>query len=522
MCYSQAAIAAALGLCSGACATIVPVGPATESRRVVRQYVVQRESDAPFTQIEQDGSIVRLKLTATCKRVPVTSSMVTSTREMENEDSAIDWALLSGGAVAAGAGVVFLVDANSVHETDTTAREYNPYGPSQARAAGGGLLGLGAALLAIPIVDAIRANGTETSTKAEASDGPPRPCQGRALSDVRLTARFIAEDTNETAASSARPLLALGATDDKGSLEVDFMDAVLQRPELLDSRYTAQVLVGENKVGEVDLLPIRAVADERMWAAEPAKTCERAESETACDGLIRYLTAFPHGKHTDNARATLEKAQAVIRDETKWRAASTEACIKPTTESACDLTRAYVESLPNGRHAEEARALLRAAGPALKRLRETREREEAAAAAAARNEERRIATLGLRTSSLVVDLKTNSLVSSGPALYLNIRFDITATKRHPRGRVVEVRAACQVGDKRMVSTSLATWSLQDLEPGDTKQESAAPFILAPLDQAPEYCDIETVSTQALRRSDRQVILRYCWRPGSEPGEGRCP
>jgi hypothetical protein len=69
--------------------------------------------------------------------------------------------LLGIGAIPAGFGIAMLADAWNVYESDRRSRLYNPSGPAAAIGGGIALTIVGAAMMSVPLVDSIRALGTE-------------------------------------------------------------------------------------------------------------------------------------------------------------------------------------------------------------------------------------------------------------------------------------------------------------------------------------------------------------------------
>ena len=82
-----------------------------------------------------------------------------SDQRASQQDARLDYALLGAGIAFTGAGIATVADASHVYSSDKSSQNYNPVGPSNAQAIGFGLTAVGVALLAVPVVDALRAQG---------------------------------------------------------------------------------------------------------------------------------------------------------------------------------------------------------------------------------------------------------------------------------------------------------------------------------------------------------------------------
>ncbi len=163
---------AALALLAAAtgCARI-SLGEPEVSRTVIRSEDRVEVATTPQVRLTQDETRLTVLAGYPCAEQQYDTVRVVETRKRLNDPPGRDWAIGIGAVAVVGTGAGFLIDAESVHADETDGRTYNPYGPTPARVVGGMLLGIGAGLLVIPVVDAVRASGSETraSTKVEAS-----------------------------------------------------------------------------------------------------------------------------------------------------------------------------------------------------------------------------------------------------------------------------------------------------------------------------------------------------------------
>lgn len=96
---------------------------------------------------------------------------------------------------------------------------------------------------------------------------------------------------------------------------------------------------------------------------------------------------------------------------------------------------------------------------------------------------------------------------------VNPRFEMNVTKnaRVSKGNMLELKATCEVGGKRMTQKQwLISVKLSDMSPGETSAASCSPFIMANLEAMPASCDI-IVSTGKMFGGGARTIANYCWR-----------
>jgi hypothetical protein len=192
-------------------------------------------------------------------------------------------------------------------------------------------------------------------------------------------------------------VVALGTTDARGRRSVDLLTYLL--PSSVhgrDLRLSAPLLVAGSNIGAVDLRPVHDHFDARAWAdAEPLR-CAAPRHRDDCQGVERYLVAFPRGGHADEAQTVLASAQstlaAMAAREEAARLAEAEARRAEQEARAAEYERLRLEA-ERERRLEEERIRLadeRAAREVERAEREYREtlRAEARAREAAERAER--------------------------------------------------------------------------------------------------------------------------------------
>ncbi|HEY3357620.1 MAG TPA: hypothetical protein VGQ83_30490 [Polyangia bacterium] len=102
-----------------------------------------------------------------------------------------------------------------------------------------------------------------------------------------------------------------------------------------------------------------------------------------------------------------------------------------------------------------------------------------------------------------------------------VKFDATLNKKVQKGAAFNIKAKCKVGGKLKVDTNTAmTSKLHEVEPGETIQVEAKPFILHPLDQRPENCSVAIHFGKMFGNTGAKLV-EHCW-TGEGTTEGACP
>lgn len=360
-----------------ACARVGLSEPVTADRQVktVREEVEGEPGIHPL--VKQDGAVVVIRAVKNCnvRETDVVERKTTRTRE--NETPTIDWIVGAAGIVAAGVGVGFMVDAGHVYPNDMTSRTYNPTGPDKARLYGIGLIGAGAALMAVPIVDATRASGTvEDTGTVEKSRGLVQrdiPCHDAV--HVNATVSGLVGDKEYK----------LGTTNDHGIARIDLDQALPAGLRMTDEKLALSV--GGFGVGMADLAPVFGARAERAWKGLDTDLCKTPTDGSSCDRVVEFLRQFPRGPHSDEARQLLAAAKDRIiafRDDDAWQGIPVKACAAAREpddiDRACEAVHTYLERFPDGRHAEEARKVVKKADERKDAIAKKAERAEQAEA----------------------------------------------------------------------------------------------------------------------------------------------
>jgi TolA-binding protein len=111
--------------------------------------------------------------------------------------------------------------------------------------------------------------------------------------------------------------------------------------------------------------------DREAWKKAEAASCGAPKKASDCDGVDAYLAEFPRGERAEEAKKLLASVASTIgplRDEAAWKNARVAECQRPKSSDACDGVKAYLESYPQGIHAEEASRMMRLKRGALVQL----------------------------------------------------------------------------------------------------------------------------------------------------------
>lgn len=407
------AMAAALVLLSNsASCTRIGQRPPRNEDQLLHTVPVETLTEGAFATVNQQGTELKLEVSRVCDTR--TDRVVHRTSEVEsyNQTPGKDWWLAAGALAAGGLGGGLLADARFTHSNDPTSRTYNPVGADQERNYGYGLIGLGAVLATVVVVDVVRSNGTETTGAELTITGPAEKhataCKGRPFANAQV----IGELENRR--------FVLGTTNSSGQLVVNLEEAV---PDDLLLRPTFAQLVLQvdgYAAGGADVALLYLSRERRSFEEGAADTCVAAENARACERLEQFLARYPDGPHARRAREALDAAAPtlrVLRDEAAWLAAHAETCSDAaatateaeTLSSACRPLQTYMEEFSDGVHATEASALLEKAATRVNELVKIREQAEAAA------------TIDARIREILIEQSISSYAGNCPCPYNTAR-----------------------------------------------------------------------------------------------------
>jgi hypothetical protein len=401
---NSAALAAVVLIASG-CATVTDRVVNTDV--LTLQTTERQDPTGSFLVVAEhgDGPMVSIEAFKACERQKVFSKDEVKYHEAENDGVAADvtWGILGG--LLAGGGAALVADSSSVGESDPNGRVFNAVGPTAALGMGIGAAVAGAGLLAIPLVDGIRASGSYEEHREFSEDGPiveaSEVCGGKGApkgsvvvgAGGTLPKLDLSFDGDSTAWAWKG---VAGLEEGKTKLALDLVSVVPDEVLRRSQRPTSVKLgMGDVVVATAKTAPVFSLLDDRGWEAlaDARKRCGSPDSLDDCDDVGSYWRSYPASQHSGTARALTTAAEPAfinMRDDAAFRAAASDACKAAESESACDGLQGYLTEWPKGRHAQEATAALAAGKPKIARLvakREAAERAEAARVAAAERAE---------------------------------------------------------------------------------------------------------------------------------------
>lgn len=278
----------------------------------------------------------------------------TTVRGYRNDAPQNDWWAGIGGAVVIGSGVMAAVAPEKVRGSDTDLTN------GDVRASGYALIGIGTALLAIPVIDAIRANREHDRNVTEVVEPGPTsirnvPCAGRQR-ERPIYARY----------PNGREV-PLGETDTAGRLDVNLSN-VTPADWVLTSADTVGLFADGQPFGSAALKPLYDEREAVAWRLAESSGCATSVDVEACKAQEQYVARFPDGPHALIARAAISAAverQRIAREAEAWKELDLRACVKPSKrevaaiEEACAPLASYIRAFPDGAHASSVRDAIR-------------------------------------------------------------------------------------------------------------------------------------------------------------------
>lgn len=302
----------ALALLSG-CAEIQYGEPKTVDTTLLRrEHAVVRSSSRFTAGYEQIQNEIQISLTWNCDLVEQRHVRNTVHRKKENRMLLPELVLLGAGMIPAGIGAGVLADSPNVYDNNRNARLYNPSGQAGAIAGGIALVAWGVAMMSVPLVDVVRGFGVDESFTEADEQGdviqPNVPCLGPSMPVSGMT--ILGRTQNDT--------FVLGTTGGGGSLRVDLAQVVPAR--IFNGQFqpnTIDIVANGRKLGEANVrgllpfillkqgMPLAATedSDEKLWGISNRGACELKQD---CSGVQRYLQMLPNGRHAAEARSLIE------------------------------------------------------------------------------------------------------------------------------------------------------------------------------------------------------------------------
>ena len=112
-------------------------------------------------------------------------------------------------------------------------------------------------------------------------------------------------------------------------------------------------------------------AAEAAWKDADPDGCKAPTKADSCRKLEGWLQENPTGKHADEARQILKDSVAklaTLEDDQAWTNAKADDCKAPKQSDDCSGVQNYVTSYPQGGHLAEAKAVLAASAPKVAQL----------------------------------------------------------------------------------------------------------------------------------------------------------
>ena len=134
-----------------------------------------------------------------------------------------------------------------------------------------------------------------------------------------------------------------------------------------DSKFA--VVVGGEKVAQLDLTALVTIREARAWSALDRSKCATPVTSNACASIAEYLDQYSGGPHASEAQALLDVQGPTLRklrDDEVWSKINPAACesakAKATSpeqiDSNCKPLKLYLAQFHDGQHASVAREAL--------------------------------------------------------------------------------------------------------------------------------------------------------------------
>jgi hypothetical protein len=285
------------------------VGTADEVVETRTEVAASSDFDA---EVKQSSGAIIVKVRPKCALVEKETVETTTTYEQELDEGDEIWMtfLGVGGTLPLGGGIALLADSPSVYDSDVNGRLYNPTGQDAAVGLGSVLTLMGTAMIIPPLVNAFRAAGDDHETSTHERQGrvlrPSVACDGRqGGQSFSVTGRTQ-----------------FGSTVGLGSVSAPTFESTIDLASVLGPNFfqtvpppvSLGIWVNQKFVGEVDVRALaeaaiarQSAADELAWRTAEPEGCAKLRTDTACAGVLRYVSALPNGKHAVEAQQLLSR-----------------------------------------------------------------------------------------------------------------------------------------------------------------------------------------------------------------------
>lgn len=301
----RAALTALLGLAAPAFAGCFEIshGDTKTAENIVKVEPKVVPRNAFMAKVVLEGPKLTVSARQSCSLVEMQEVEHQSSTEKKFESG------VAGGLIAMGAlgsipltgGIIMLADAPKVFSSSHDSRTYNPSGKGAAIAVGTLLTVVGTVSISVPIVNAGRVAGRETTTTTERREGKTLrsgvACEGTPPTSVAVTAQAPG-----LAAS-------LGQTDQQGNLTVDLKVALASWFQQPVPPVSAGIYVNNQFVSEVNVAELarlihaeREQQDDLTFSQAEPQACASQKNEAACAKIRAYVASFPAGKHIEEAQ----------------------------------------------------------------------------------------------------------------------------------------------------------------------------------------------------------------------------
>jgi hypothetical protein len=218
------------------------------------------DTDRAHSEIDSDGLVLRVRTTAACELAEV-SRVKRTERLVADEDLGEEIAVLVLGSIPLTTGTVLLADSGNVYPDDRNARLYNPVGHDDTVIAGAVLVGAGALITALPVIQLIRiAAAGETREQILIQHGEvirdDVPCP-RPPPPVRAPVEIVVGKTTVSTAG----------TDGRGELWIDLPKVI--PPAALAETTRGELRVAGKKAADLDLTLVAEEQRRRGLAPTP-------------------------------------------------------------------------------------------------------------------------------------------------------------------------------------------------------------------------------------------------------------